>query len=69
MSCGTVQTCLICRWLTGSELSQPLSDSVIIKSSLVFKEHGAQALLVSDCIGGSRIDCIDPPPPLSREPD
>ncbi|KAI2649902.1 Transposon Tf2-8 polyprotein [Labeo rohita] len=44
-----------------SELSQPLSDSVIIKSSLVFKEHGAQALLVSDCIGASCIDCIDPP--------
>lgn len=61
MSCGTVQTCLRCRWLIGSELSQSLSDSVIIKISLVFKEHGAQALLVSDCIGASHIDCIDPP--------
>lgn len=58
---GTVKMCLRCLWLIGSELSQPLSDSVIIKSSQMFKEQGAQALLVPDCIGASCIDCIDPP--------
>lgn len=58
---GGLYRLLRCFGLKCSELSQQLSDSVIIKSSLVFKEHGAQALLVSDCIWASCIDCIDPP--------
>lgn len=66
MSCRTVQTYLRFCWLIGSDLSQQLSDRVIIKSSLVFKEHGVQDLLVSDCIGASCIDCIDPPPSFHR---